>query len=129
MRLRALTGWTMVAILLGSVGYTAAFATASYLETTHLVDRIASDAAARGKAAADAQVPGARQQFTRDVRAALLSASGRPGSALTGNGLAVSETPEGVRVTVQWSYPVLSYGGRAVVSVPLSVDRSIRMRP
>ena len=129
MRFRALTSWTMVSILLGSIGYSAAFTTASYLETTHLVDRIASEAAAKGKAAVDAQAQAPRQQFASAVRSGLLAASGRPGTVLTRDGVAVAETSEGVRVTVHWNYPLLSYGGRAVLSVPLSVDRSISMRP
>ncbi|MBI2526565.1 MAG: hypothetical protein HYV93_11310 [Candidatus Rokubacteria bacterium] len=129
MRLRPLTGWTIVVIFLGSLAYTAAFATASYLETTHLVDWIASDAATKGKAAADPRSQEARQRFVSTVRSALLAASGRPGTVLTRDGVAVAETPEGVRVTVQWAYPVFSYGGRTLLAVPLSVDRSISLRP
>lgn len=128
MRYRTLTAWTIVTILLGTLAYTAAFATANYLETSHLVNRIAADAAAKGMAAADAQLPEARQQFANDVRATLLAASSRPGTGLTRDGVAVSQTPDGVRVTVQWTYPLVAYGERTFVAVPLSVDRSISMR-
>ena len=128
MRYRALTAWTIGTILLGTLAYTAAFATANYLETSHLVNRIAADAAAKGKAAADAQLPEARQQFANDVRATLLAASSRPGTGMTRDGVAVSQTPDGVRVTVQWTYPLVAYGERTFVAVPLSVDRSISMR-
>ena len=128
MRSRALTAWTIVTILLGTLAYTAAFATANYLETSQLVNRIAADAAAKGKAATDAQLPEARQQFANDVRATLLAASSRPGTGLTGDRVTVSQTPDGVRVTVQWTYPLVAYGERTFVAVPLSVDRSISMR-
>ena len=125
MRYRSLAAWTIVTILLGTLAYTAAFATANYLETRYLVNRIAADAAAKGKAAADAQLPEARQQFANDVRATLLAASSRPGTGLTRDGVAVSQTPDGVRVTVQWTYPLVAYGERTFVALPLSVDRSI----
>ena len=128
MRYRTLTAWTIATILLGALAYTAAFATANYLETSHLVNRIAADAVAKGKAAADAQLPEARQQFANDVRATLLAASSRPGTGLTRDGVAVSQTPDGVRVTVQWSYPLVAYGERTFVAVPLSVDRSISLK-
>src|SRR3972149_3782808 len=61
MRYRTLTAWTIGTILLGTLAYTAAFAIANYLETSDLVNRIAADAAAKGMAAADAQLPEARQ--------------------------------------------------------------------
>ena len=125
MRYRSLAAWTIVTILLGTLAYTAAFATANYLETRYLVNRIAADAAAKGKAAADAQLPEARQQFANDVRATLLAASSRLGTGLTRDGVAVSQTPDGVRVTVQWTYPLVAYGERTFVALPLSVDRSI----
>ena len=129
MRYRTLTAWAIVTILLGTLAYTAAFATANYLETSHLVNRIAADAVAKGKAAADAQLPEARQRFANDVRATLLlAASSRPGTGLTRDGVAVSQTPDGVRVTVQWTYPLVAYGERTFVAVPLSVDRSISMK-
>jgi len=47
---------------------------------------------------------------------------------LTSAGVAVSQTPDGVRVTVQWTYPLVAYGERTFVAVPLSVDRSISMK-
>ena len=128
MRYRTLTAWTIVTILLGTLAYSAAFATANYLETSHLVNRIAADATAKGMAAADAQLPEARQQFANAVRATLLAASSRPGTGLTSAGVAVSQTPDGVRVTVQWTYPLVAYGERTFVAVPLSVDRSISMK-
>ena len=128
MRYRTLTAWTIGTILLGTLAYTATFAIANYLETSHLVNRIAADAVAKGKAAADAQLPEARQQFANDVRATLLAASSRPGTGLTRDGVAVSQTPDGVRVTVQWTYPLVAYGERTFVAVPLSVDRSISMK-
>ena len=128
MRYRTLTAWTIGTILLGTLGYTAAFAIANYLETSDLVNRIAADATAKGMAAADAQLPEARQQFANNVRATLLAASSRPGTGLTRDGVAVSQTPDGVRVTVQWTYPLVAYGERTFVAVPLSVDRSISMR-
>ena len=92
------------------------------------MNRIAADAVAKGKAAADAQLPEARQQFANDVRATLLAASSRPGTGMTRDGVAVSQTPDGVRVTVRWTYPLLAYGERTFVAVPLSVDRSISMK-
>ena len=128
MRYRTLAAWTIGTILLGTLAYTAAFAIANYLETSDLVNRIAADAAAKGKAASDAQLPEARQQVANDVRATLLAASSRPGTGLTRDGVAVSQTPDGVRVTVQWTYPLVAYGERTFVAVPLSVDRSISMR-
>ena len=128
MRYRTLAAWTIGTILLGTLAYTAAFAIANYLETSDLVNRIAADATAKGMAAADAQLPEARQQFANDVRATLLAASSRPGTGLTRDGVAVSQTPDGVRVTVQWTYPLVAYGERTFVAVPLSVDRSISMK-
>ena len=128
MRYRTLTAWTIGTILLGPLAFTAAFAIANYLETSDLVNRIAADATAKGMAAADAQLPEARQQFANNVRATLLAASSRPGTGLTRDGVAVSQTPDGVRVTVQWTYPLVAYGERTFVAVPLSVDRSISMR-
>lgn len=128
MRYRSLTAWMIGTILLGTLAYTAAFAITSYLETSDLVNRIAADATAKGMAAADAQLPEARQQFANNVRATLLAASTRPGTGLTRNGVAVSQTTDGVHVTVQWTYPLVAYGERTFVAVPLSVDRSISMK-
>lgn len=118
-------GWVALLSVLGWAGYTGVVVGSSYLETSRLVERAVAEAAPKEKAARDAGAAGGHRQFVSEVRASPLAVSKRPGVAWTERELVVSETVDGLTVRVRWSQPILSYDGRAVLALPLSVERSV----
>lgn len=117
-------GWVAMLSVLGWAGYTGVVVGSSYLEMSWLVERAVAEAAPKGKAARDAEAAGGHFQFVSEIRASLLAVSKRPGVAWTERELVVSETVDGLTVRVRWSQPIRSYDGRAVLALPLSVERS-----
>ena len=51
-------------------------------------------------------------------------AARRDGLIMDETGLGVSPIPGGIEITLRWSYPALRYGGRDLLVIPLSVQKS-----
>jgi len=128
MRFRSFILWTVGLALLGWAGYTAASAAASYMATREMVDQVLQEARPKARAAASA---GDRQPFddlADDVRQTLLVRARRYGVPLDERDLAVLSADGGLTVKLKWSYRVITYGGSAIVMIPMSLERSLSTR-
>lgn len=122
MRFRTLILWVVVLGLLAWGGYTIVWASSSYLQASGMVEQVVQEAANRRKAAVAVGMPGANSEFIVNVRAGVTAAARRSGLLLDEGGLVVSEIPGGVRVSVKWSLPALSFQGETLLSIPMSLN-------
>ncbi|HYV01689.1 MAG TPA: hypothetical protein VEM93_05045, partial [Actinomycetota bacterium] len=67
--------------------------------------------------------------LTSEVRNSIVIASRRELFPVQDENVSVSANSAGISATVKWSYPVVSYGGRDVLVVPMSVQRSLVPSP
>lgn len=123
MRLRTLLLWLIVLGVLAWLGYTIVYVSSSYIEVGGLVDRSVNDAIQRRKAAVAAAVPD--RDFATHVRSGVVTGAKRAGIVLEDDGVQITEGHEGVRITVQWSFPAITYGGQTVISIPISLTRIV----
>jgi hypothetical protein len=114
----------VVLAVLAWVGFTAAGAGWSYLATQEMVDRVLQEASDRHRAALAAGTSQALEGLAADVRTGILRAARRDGLIVDPSSLRVSPMPGGVEITLRWSYPALSYGGRDLLVIPLSLHKS-----
>lgn len=91
--------------------YNGAAAIMSYMELSGVVDRALEE---RGRSGAVA------------VRDAIVQGAGQAGVELREPNVLVSEEGGVYSVRVQWTWPVLSYQGKDVLEIPLSLTRSVR---
>ena len=122
MRFRTLVASLVILGFLGWAGYNIIAAGSSYLAVSGVVDRAYEEAAQRRRAL-ELQAPRSSKEFAGAVRAAIFSGARQRGLEMEEAGVVVSDDPDGLRVSVRWSYPVFTYPGWTTVSVPLSVDR------
>lgn len=119
MRVATLTRRLIVLTVLGWVAYQAVLVTSGYLETARLVERILADATAKPKAVAERRE--ARRLFLDSGRLGLEAAARERG--WSDREIEVSPTPSGVRVSVAWSHPLLTWDSRPLLPLPVSVRR------
>ena len=125
MRLRTLIVWVVVLGALGWGAYTILYASSSYIEAGGLIDRVVGEATQRRKAAANAGVADAGRQFVEGLNVAIRAGATRAGLVVSEGDVTVSEGPDGLRVTLRWSFPVVVVGGETYLSIPMSVTRAV----
>jgi hypothetical protein len=91
--------------------YNGAAAIWSYMELSAVVDRALED---RGRAGAVA------------VHEAIVHGAGQAGVPLRETNVLVSEEAGVYSVRVHWTWPVLTYQGKDVLEIPISLSRSFR---
>ena len=122
MRFRTLILWVVVLGLLVWGGFTIVSASSSYLQTSGLVEQAVREADKRRQAAIQTGFTEANSEFIVNVRAGVVVAARRSGLLLDEGGLVVSAVPGGVRVSVKWSLPAVSFQGETLLSIPMSFD-------
>jgi hypothetical protein len=127
MRLRVLIRWVVILVVVGWAGYTIVAAGSNYLAMQEMVDTVLQEHDKRRRAgiAAGAAMP--PEQFADEVRASLRVASRRTVLTTAEPLVLVATDARALRVTVKWAYPLLTYGGDNVISVPLTVGRTLEL--
>jgi len=125
MRFRTLVVWVVVLGFLAWAAYTIVVAGSSYLAAAGVVDQAVSDSMARRKAQLGAGMSQeASRDFVANIRSNILGGAKARGIELKPADLAVAEAAEGVRVSAEWSIPVILYNDYVLFNLPLSVTRS-----
>lgn len=89
--------------------YAGAMAAWSYLELSGVVDKALADQAKNGP---------------EPVRAAIIRGAEEAGVRIDDRNVAVGEAERDLSVRLTWSWPVVTYRGRQIVEIPLSLERS-----
>ncbi len=129
MRFRTFIWWVIFVAALGWIGYTVASAGWTYYATQELVDRVLRESSGRHRNAFATGTQTALDALTTEVRNSIVVASRRELFPVQDEDVSVSANSAGISATVKWSYPVVSYGGRDVLVVPMSVQRSLVPSP
>lgn len=124
MRLRRVILWVLFLGALGWVGQTVATAGWSYFAVQEVVDKALREASARYRSALTAGTQRALDELMADVRKSILSAARREDLSVQEGSVSVAATSAGISATVRWSYPVVTYAGRDILVVPMSIQRS-----
>ena len=122
MRLSTLVRWVVFLAVLGWAGYTVAGAGWTYFAVQENVDKVLRDSFARYRAALATGTQ--TDTMARDVRGAIVLNARRDGVSVQEADIRVSANSAGIAVTVQWSYPVISFRGSEILVVPMSIQRS-----
>ena len=96
----------------------------NYFTTDELVERVLRESLARHQSAL---TNGSRlDDVAATIRASILQAARKDRLDIeNGNVIEVSANHAMLTATVRWSQPLITYKGRVVLSVPLSVEHSI----
>ena len=125
MRLRRLVLSVLVLGLVIWGGYTSVSAGWSHLATQDMVDKVLGEAADSQRMAVAAGTQDALDRWVAGLRASLLLAARRSALPLDEENISILLGSTAFRVTVKWSYPVVTWGGENVLVIPLSVHRSV----
>ena len=124
MRLGSLIRWVVFLVLICWAGYTLAGAGFSYFSTQEIVDKALRDAAARHRATFLTGSQTAVEALAGAVRSAIVLGALHDGMRIDEGDVRVSARANDLSATVRWAYPVITYGGRDVLVVPMSINRS-----
>ncbi len=129
MRLGSWIRWIVILAGLGWAGYTVAGAGWAYFTAQEVVEKALRNASARHRAtfATGSQV--AVDALAASVRADILLAALHEDLRMTEGDVTVSANSAGFSAAIRWPYPVISYRGRDILVVPMSVQRSIALTP
>jgi hypothetical protein len=127
MRLRKVVFWLLFLGGLAWIGQTVALAGWSYFVTQEVVERTLREVSARQRSALSLGTLRARDEVITDARNSILLAARREDLPL--QDVLVNVTPGGISATVMWPYPVVVYGGRELLVIPMSVQRSTTASP
>lgn len=108
--MKLLLGLLLVGVIFYAF-YVGVLAAWSYYEASVVVDRVLTSP---GRLGAEA------------VRTAILRGVAEAGLRLDERHVTVGETEQGLVVRLAWSQPVLSYQGRELLEIPLSLERVAR---
>jgi hypothetical protein len=106
-----LIGLLFLAVAFFYAFYSGAGAIWSYFELSSVVDRALEE---RGRAGAPA------------MRDAILQSAGRAGVPVRAQDVVVSEEDGIYSIHIRWTWPVITYQGKDVLEIPLSLQRSVR---
>jgi hypothetical protein len=93
-----------------------------YLTIDELVEQVLRESFARYQSALTSGGP--LGGVAADIRASILRASRKDGLDIENGSVEVSANRAVLSATVRWSHPLITYRGRDVLSVPLSVRHS-----
>ena len=122
MRLSTLIRWVIFLAVLGWAGYTVAGAGWTYYAIQENVDKVLREASGRYRTAL--QTGTQTDTMARDIRGAIALNARRDGLAVQEADIQVSASGATISATVQWSYPVIRYGGSDLLVIPMSLHRS-----
>lgn len=108
--------WLLVALGFVYVFYAGAVAVYSYYQVTDIVKETV-----RERAGVD------RYERADRIRRDILKKATESGVPLTERDVRVTEENRTLRVLIRWSYPAIFYKGDAVLSIPLSYEKSFEM--
>lgn len=129
MRFSTFARWVIVLGVLVWAGYTVAAASWNYLTTQEIVDKALREASGRHRAAFAIGSQIAVDALDTHVRNSILLDARHGGIPLQQEDVSVSANSAGLSATVHWSFPVITYQGRDIVVVPLSMQRSFVATP
>jgi hypothetical protein len=121
--------WIVFLGALGWIGYNGMLAGWSYFTTQEIVDRVVRESLVRHRTALTSGTERAFGDVVTDIRASILRAARSDGIVMEEGDVQVSANPALVYTTVKWSYPLITYGGRDVLALPLSLQRSFTPPP
>ena len=124
MRLGSLIRWLAFLVLICWAGYTLAGAGFSYYSAQEIVDKALRDAAARHRAAFLTGSQMAVEALAGSVRSAIILNALHDGMRLDEGDVSVAARATDLSATVRWAYPIITYGGREVLVVPMSIRRT-----
>jgi hypothetical protein len=106
--------WVFVAILCVYAFYTGAMAVWSYLEITSVVEEVVFERASRGD----------RNERATRIRDEIAKKVVGSGIKIDERSVSVSDQGPTLDVGVRWSWPLISYQGDDLVSLPLKHERT-----
>lgn len=126
MRLRRLVLTVLVLGLVVWGGYAFVSAGWSHLATQDMLDKALREAFSSHRMAAAAGTQDALDRWVLGLRASILLNARRSELPLDEDNISILLGSSGaVRVTIKWSYPIVTWGGENILVVPLSVHRSV----
>jgi hypothetical protein len=127
MRLRTVVRGLLILAVLVWLGYAVAGIGWSYWVTQEVVDKTLRDGTARYRRTTASGGP--TEGLASYLRASIAMAARHEGLAIHEQDIEVSSDPARVSATVHWSHPVFSYGGRDILVIPMSLERSFVSPP
>jgi hypothetical protein len=121
--------WIVFLGALGWIGYNGMLAGWSYFTTQEIVDRAVRESLGRHRSEVTSGTERAFGEVVTDIRASILRAARSDGILIDDGDVYVSANPALVYTTVKWSYPLITYGGRDILVLPLSLQRSFTPSP
>jgi len=108
--------WLLVALGLVYAFYAGAVAVYSYYQVTDIVKETVKE-----RAGVD------RYERAERIRRDILKKATESGVPLSERDVRVSDENRTLRVMIRWSYPAIFYKGDAVLSIPLSYEKSFEV--
>ncbi len=124
MRFSTFARWIIVLGVLGWAGYTVAGAGWSYLAIQEIVDKALREASSRHRIAFATGSQTSVDALDALVRDSILLDARHGGFPLQKEDVSVSANSVGMSAAVHWTYPLISYQGRDMLVIPLSLQRS-----
>ena len=130
MRVRTVISRLLWVVLVGFLVYSAIVAGTSYFETRQLVDQAVFEVGRRPRAAVATQAPlAALEEFAVDTREAILVGARQGNIPIDVSKLTVRPDGSGIRVSLHWSYVLISAADETVLAIPLWLDRTFDLKP
>jgi hypothetical protein len=129
MRLFRVLGWVIFLGVIGWASYSAVGAGWSYFVAQELVDKALREASARHRVAYATRTEAGIAGLTTAVRDSIIQAARHEGLVLDEDDVMVTTDSAGFSASIRWSYPVISFQGRDVFVIPLSLQRSTVVVP
>jgi hypothetical protein len=124
-RLVALAFWGM---LLGLGSYSLIGAALHYFEMQELVDAALQETSQKRRVVTSMQRPIDSREMAQEVRVGILERARRSGLVLEDDHVIVTPSDQGVTVAVMWAEPALSVVSRGILTIPMSIERSVDLR-
>lgn len=125
MRFRTFVLWAAGLLVLGWAGYTVVLASSHYIAAREMVDQVLQESSSRLRAGTASGSQQSAADLVPDVQVALLIRARRYGIPIEGRNLVVFAEGRGLTVNLKWSYPVISYRGDVILTIPMSLERSL----
>jgi hypothetical protein len=126
MRLAILVRWAVFLAVLGWIGYSVVGAGLSYFAVQEILDGALRDGASRQRAVARGGQAG---DIAGYIKSSIVLAAMRDGMAIQPSDVEISTGSGQISARLRWSHPVLSFGDREILVVPMSVRRSLMVAP
>jgi hypothetical protein len=116
------------ALFLGGLiwlGFVVVGAGSSYLTIQELIDNAAQQVMGRRRAQSAVGNPSSVEEFAAELRFAIVQATRRTDLRFDERQLSVQPVPSGVRVSLHWTYPILTRGDETYLAIPMSVEKLV----